>query len=123
MKTLTFLIASVLLAATPAMAQLSGEAYTWGAEVHSSGRTTVISARKAGTGWTVVMECSVPQRGGRERVQRYRGKARWEGGMMLVSLDRGMSVTVVPRDNGGIGVVTSGWDCAQGAGWLTSGGG
>lgn len=116
------IIAAVLLAAPPAMAQLSGEAFTWGAEVHADNRTTVISARKAGAGWTVVMECSAPGRGGREKVLRYRGSARWEGGMMLVSLDRSMRVTVVPREDG-VGVVTSGVDCAQGAGWLTSGGG
>ena len=117
------IIAAVILAASPAKAQLSGDAFTWGAEVHSSGRTTVISARKAGSGWIVVMECSGTQRGGRERVLRYRGKARWEGGMMLATMDRSMRVTVVPRDDGGVGVVTSGQDCAQGAGWLTSGGG
>lgn len=117
------IIAAVLLTCSPAMAQLSQDAFTWGAEVHSDNRTTVISARKEGAGWSVVMECSVPQRGGREKVLRYRGSARWEGGMMLAVLDRGMRVTVVPRDDGGVGVVTSGQDCAQGAGWLTSGGG
>lgn len=116
------IIAAVLLAASPAMAQLSADAFTWGAEVHADGRSTVISARKAGNGWKVTMECSLPGRGGREKILRYRGRARWENGMMLVSMDRGMRVTVVPRDDG-VGVVTSGQDCAQGAGWLTSGGG
>lgn len=117
------IIAAVLLTCSPAAAQLSGEAYTWGAEVHDGNRSTVISARKQGAGWTVVMECSAPGKGGRDRVLRYRGKARWEGGMMLGTLDRGMKVTVVPRDDGGVGVATSGEDCAQGPGWLTSGGG
>lgn len=116
-------LAFALLGASPAMAQLSGDAFTWGAEVHSEGKATVISARKAGAGWSVVMECSVPGSGGRERMLRYRGRAEWNGSMMLVTLDRGMKVTVVPRDDGGVGVVTSGNDCAQGAGLLTSGGG
>ena len=116
------IIAGVLLVCSPATAQLSPDAYTWGAEISAGGRTTVISARKAGTGWSVVMECSVPQRGGRERILRYRGTAKWKSGMMLVSMDRSMRVTVVPRDDGGVGVVTSGSACAQGAGWLTSGG-
>lgn len=122
METLTLITAAVLLACSPAAAQLSGEAYTWGAEVHDSGRSTVISARKQGSGWAVTMECSVPGRGGRERVMRYRGSARWENGMMLATMDRSMRVTVVPREDG-VGVVTSGQDCAQGAGMLTSGGG
>ena len=87
-----------------------------------NGRSTVISARKSGNGWSVVMECSVPGRGGRERVLRYRGTATWEGSMMLGTLDRGMRITVVPTEDG-VGVVTSGNDCAQGAGLLTSGGG
>jgi len=116
------IIVAVLLAASPAIAQLSGEAYTWGAEVHVGAKATVISARKAGAGWSVVMECSAPQRGGREKVLRYRGTAEWKAGMMLATMDRSMRVTVVPRE-GGVGVVTSGEDCAQGAGWLTSGGG
>ena len=115
------IIVAVLLAASPAIAQLSGEAYTWGAEVHVGAKATVISARKAGAGWTVVMECSAPGKGGREKILRYRGTAEWKAGMMLVSMDRGMRVTVGPRDDGGVGVVTSGQDCAQGAGWLTSG--
>lgn len=122
MKTRFLTIASVLLTCSPASAQLSAEAFTWGAEVHDAGRSTVISARKAGAGWSVTMECSVPGRGGRERILRYRGSARWEVGMMLGTLDRGMRVTVVPREDG-VGVVTSGSDCAQGPGWLTSGGG
>lgn len=45
-----------------------------------------------------------------------------EGGMMLGTMDRGMKITVVPRDDGSVGVVTSGQDCAQGPGMLTSGG-
>ena len=117
------IIAAVLLAASPAAAQLSQDAYTWGAEVHNGSRSTVISARKAATGWAVTMECSLPGRGGREKILRYRGSARWEGGMMLATMDRSMRVSVVPRDDGGVGVVTSGQDCAQGAGMLTSGGG
>lgn len=69
------------------------------------------------------MECSAPGRDVRERLLRYRGKVTWSGGMMLGRLDRGMRITVVPRDDGGVGVVTSRSDCAQGAGMLTSGGG
>ena len=69
------------------------------------------------------MECSAPARGGRERVLRYRGSARWENGLMLGTLDRGMRMTVAPREDGSLGVVTSGVDCAQGPGLLTSGGG
>lgn len=116
------IITAVLLAASPAAAQLSPEAFTWGAEVHDGARSTVISARKQGAGWTVTMECAAAGRGDRERVLRYRGQARWESGMMLATMDRGMRVTVVPREDG-VGVVTSGQDCAQGAGMLTSGGG
>lgn len=82
MKTVPFAIVSVLLA-TPADAQLSGEAFTWGAEVHDGARSTVISARRQGSGWTVKMECSAPGRGGREKVLMYCGTARWSGGMML----------------------------------------
>ena len=121
MKTLAILSATVLLA-TPASAQLSAEVFTWGAEVHEGNRSTVIS-RKAGAGWTVTMECSAPGRGGRERVLRYRGSARLENGLMLGTLDRGMRMTVAPREDGSLGVVTSGVDCAQGPGLLTSGGG
>ena len=62
------IIAAVLLAASPAAAQLSQDAYTWGAEVHNGSRSTVISARKAATGWAVTMECSLPGRGGREKI-------------------------------------------------------
>ena len=122
MKTLAIIAATVLLA-TPASAQLSAEAFTWGAEVHEGNRSTVISARKAGAGWTVTMECSAPDRGGRQKVLRYRGSARWENGVMLGTLDRGMRITVAPREDGSLGVVTSGVDCAQGPGLLTSGGG
>lgn len=123
MKTLAIIAAAILLAAWPASAQLSGEAFTWGAEVHEGNRSTVISARKTGAGWTVFMECSVPGKGGRERVLRYRGSARWENGVMLGMLDRRMRITVAPREDGSLGVVTSGVDCAQGPGLLTSGGG
>lgn len=119
---LAILAASVLVA-TPASAQLTPEAFTWGAEVHEGNRSTVISARKAGAGWTVFMECSAPGKGGRERVLKYRGSARWENGLMLGTLDRGMRMTVAPREDGSLGVVTSGVDCAQGPGLLTSGGG
>lgn len=114
------------LAASPASAQLSGDAFTWGADVYAKDgvteRITVIDARKRGDGWIVSMRCLVRSPGAPERVLRYRGTARWEGGMMLGTLDKGMRITVVPREDG-VGVVTSGSDCAQGAGLLTSGGG
>ena len=84
-------------------------------------KATLTRPSAIGAVWTVTMECSAPGKGGREKILRYRGTARWEGGMMLGTLDRGMRVTVVPREDG-VGVVTSGVDCAQGAGWLTSGG-
>ena len=71
----------------------------------------------------MTMECSVSGRGGRERVRRYRVKAEWNGTMMLGTLDRAMKIIVVPREDGSIGIVTSGSDCAQGAGMLISGGG
>ncbi|MEN5081959.1 hypothetical protein ABE438_05700 [Bosea sp. TWI1241] len=114
-------VAATGLVALPARAQLSGDAYSWGAEVSQGNRSTVIAARQAGKGWTVEMECVVG-RGRKAHTLRYRGTARWEGGMMLGTLDRGMKITVVPREDG-VGVVTSGNDCAQGAGFLTSGGG
>lgn len=117
------ILAAAVLLATPAAAQLSADAFTWGAEVHADGRSTVISARKAGAGWTVQMECTAPGRGSREKVLRYRGRAEWSGGMMLGTLDRQMKIVVVPREDGGVGVVTRGYDCAQRPGLLTSGGG
>lgn len=120
-KAISLAIVAVLTC-SPADAQLSGDAYTWGAEVLDGSRSTVISARKTDTGWAVVMECSTPDKGGRERVLRYRGRAEWSAGMMLGTLDRGMRIVVVPREDG-VGVVTSGTDCAQGPGFLTSGGG
>lgn len=111
--------ASVLLA-SPAAAQLSQEAYTWGAEVTLGSQSTVIAARKKSDGWSVIMECST-----RGRVtKRYTGYGGWMApGLVLAVMDGGIKLTVVPHDDGSLGVLARGSGCAEGNGMLTSGGG
>lgn len=120
MKTLT-IITAVLLA-SPAAAQLSGEAHTWGAEVHSSDRTTVIAARKAGPHWSVEMMCE-RKVGRKVETRRWRGQARWmPPGYMHAFMDGGVKVSVIPNEDG-VSVMASPAICATGPGMLTSGGG
>lgn len=122
----TILTALTMVLATPAAAQLTGEAFTWGAEVHTKEagveRLTVIEARQVPSGWSVEMLCE-QRRGRKVERKRWKGGAVWSAPMMLATFGEGMRVTVVAREDGGIGVVTSGTFCAQGPGNLTSGGG
>lgn len=118
--------AGVFVFACPALAQLSANAYTWSAEVHSKQggieRTTVIDARQKGEIWTFKMECAVVDKAFKQRhVQRFTGTAKWEAGMMLGTANDGMKFTVANRNDGDLAVVTSGDFCAHGKGYLGSG--
>ena len=120
MMKLSILATASVLLATPAAAQLSQEAYTWGAEVTQGQQSTVIAARKKGNGWSIVMECS-----NRGRVTKtLRGYGGWmRPGLVLAVLDGGIKLTVVPHEDGSLGVLAHGSGCAEGNGMLTSGGG
>ena len=116
---LAILIASVLLA-TPAAAQLAPDASTWGAEVTQGQRSTVIAARRHGDGWAVIMECSTVGR----VTKKLKGYGGWMvPGLVLAVMDGGIKLTVVPREDGSLGVLAHGSGCAEGNGMLTSGGG
>lgn len=119
MRPLVILAISALLA-TPAAAQLTPDAFTWGAEVTQGSRSTVIAARRQGVGWAIVMECS-----NRGRVtKRLKGFGGWMApGLVLAVMNGGIKLTVVPHDNGSLGVLAHGSGCAEGNGLLTSGGG
>lgn len=117
------IIAAVLLTCSPAAAQLSSDAFTWGAEVHSSGRSTVISARKTGDRWTVEMLCE-RKNGRKTEPRRWRGQARWmQPGFMHGFFGGDVKASVIPNSDGSLGVMASPAICAKGLGMLTSGGG
>ncbi len=121
MKMLSMMTAAVLLA-SPASAQLSGEAFTWGAEVHADGKTTVISARKQNAGWTVEMMCE-RKVGRKAETGRWKGQARWLApGYMHGYFGGDTKVSVIPSEDG-VSVMASPAICATGPGMLTSGGG
>lgn len=116
------IIAAVLLTSSPAAAQLTPQAYTWGAEISVDGRTTVISARKAGPHWTVDMMCE-RKAGRKSETRRWRGQARWmKPGFMHVYFGGDTKASVIPTDDG-VSVLASPAICATGPGLLTSGGG
>lgn len=116
------IIAAVLLTCSPAAAQLSSDAFTWGAEVHADGRSTVISARRAGPHWTVAMMCE-RKTGRRTETRRWKGQARWMApGYMHAYFGGDTKASVIPTDDG-VSVMASPAICAQGPGMLTSGGG
>jgi hypothetical protein len=122
MKKLALIAATVLFAASPAMAQLTPEAFTWGAEVTVDGRTTVISAWKAGPHWTVEMMCE-RRVGKKTETRRWRGQARWmQPGYMHALMGDDTKVSVIPTGDG-VSIMASPAICATGPGMLTSGGG
>lgn len=114
------IVAAVLLACSPASAQLTPEAFTWGAESHAGTSTTVIVARKAGAHWKVEMMCE-RWVGRKAETRRWRGQARWmPPGYMHALMDGGVKVSVIPTDDG-VSVMASPAICASGPGMLTSG--
>lgn len=118
----TILLAAVLLA-SPATAQLSPDAYTWGAEVTVDGKTTVFSARKTGPHWNVEMMCE--RRVGRKvETRRWKGQARWmQPGYIHSYFGGDVKASVIPPEDGSLSVMASPAICATGPGMLTSGGG
>lgn len=123
MKKLALIAAATLLTCSPAMAQLSQDAYTWAAEVTVDGRTMVISARKDGAHWTVEMLCE-RRVGRRVETKRWKGQARWmQPGYMHALMGGEVKVSVIPREDGSLSVMASPGICATGTGYLTSGGG
>lgn len=120
-------VLALIGATTPSAAQLSAEAFTWGAEAHSAQpgieRTTVIAARKAGPYWSVEMLCE-ERRGRKVTTRRWQGQARWMSpGFMHAYFGGDLKASVVPKEDGSVGVMASAPICAQGPGYLTSGGG
>lgn len=116
-----------VLATGPAASQLSGEAHTWGAEVHATEggveRTTLIAARKVQSGWSIEMMCE-ERRGRKVTTRRWKGQARWMApGFMHAYFGGDLKASVVPKEDGSVGVMASAPICAQGPGYLTSGGG
>ncbi|CAN5252064.1 hypothetical protein BH10PSE8_BH10PSE8_04450 [soil metagenome] len=115
-----------LLLASPALAELSADSYTWSADVHVKQggieRMTLIDARQKGDAWTVQMECIVVDKAFRQpHVQRFTGMARWEAGLMLGTLSNDMNFTIANRADGDLAVMTSGDFCASGRGLIGSG--